>query len=91
MKHNPSTNSLSQTRRRWARPVATISAGGAALAIWLEELILFAAEIVALIFLPILGGLIFLFNRLVFREAIPQQNDLQKAQDMSGVKSDGLQ
>jgi hypothetical protein len=62
-------------RRLW-KPVAITGTGGAAIAIWIDEILLFAEEILALIFLPILAGIIFLLDILIFKSRMPRREDL---------------
>jgi len=62
--------------QRWWKPAAVTGAGGTALAIWFEELIAFGSEILALIFLPILAGVIFLLDIFIFKSRIPRREDL---------------
>jgi hypothetical protein len=62
----------SKFTRLW-KPVAVTGAGGAALALWLEEILLFGAEILALIFLPIMAGLIYLLDILMFKSTTPKK------------------
>ena len=42
--------------RRFWKPAAVTGAGGTAIVIWFEEIVIFAQDILALIFLPILAG-----------------------------------
>lgn len=62
-------------RRIW-KPAAVTAAGGTAGALWFEEMLLYAEEILALIFLPVLAGVIFLFNTIVFKSRQPRRDDL---------------
>jgi len=64
--------SHSKYARLW-KPVAITGTGGAALALWLEEILLFGAEILALIFLPIMAGLIYLLDILMFKSQTPKK------------------
>jgi len=69
----------SRTRRpaiRWFwKPAVATGAGGAATLIWWEEILLFGAEILALITIPILAGLVYLYNVLVFKAHRPRRDD----------------
>lgn len=72
---------MSQSRRsyifqRFWKPAAVTGTDGPAIAIWYEEFMLYAEEILALVFLPILAGVIFLFNILVFKSRLPRRDDL---------------
>jgi hypothetical protein len=71
-------------RRRWIPTATAAGAGGTALVIWLEELIFLAAELFSVIFLPILAGMIYLFNHLVFKSAMPRRSDLLNLKDKVG-------
>ena len=64
--------------RRYWKPVAVTGAGGTATAVWFEEISLYAEAILGLIFLPILAGIIFLFNIYVFRSRRPRREDIQQ-------------
>jgi hypothetical protein len=62
-------------RRLW-KPVAATGAGGTAVVLWFEEMMLFVQDILALIFLPILAGIIYLLNIFAFKSRMPQREDL---------------
>jgi hypothetical protein len=62
-------------RRIW-KPVAVTGAGGTAVAVWFEEILLYAQEILALIFLPILAGLVYLLNNFIFKSRMPKREDM---------------
>lgn len=62
--------------RRFWKPVAITGAGGSAIAILFEEIILYAEAILAIIFLPILAGLLYLLNIFIFRSHMPSPEDL---------------
>jgi hypothetical protein len=62
--------------RRFWKPAAITGAGGTAVAIWFDEMMLYAEEILALIFVPILAGVIYLFDILVFKSRTPKRDDL---------------
>jgi len=66
---------FSKLRRFW-RPAALTGAGGTAVAVWFEEILLFAQEILALIFLPILAGVIYLLDIFMFKTRLPRREDL---------------
>jgi hypothetical protein len=59
----------------WKPAVAT-GVGGAAFAVWFEEILLLAGEFLGLIFLPILAGVIYIFNLLIFKSHMPNREDL---------------
>jgi hypothetical protein len=71
-------------RRLWKPAIAT-GVSGAAVAIWLEEFIAFGAEILALIFLPIMAGVIYLLDIFFFKSRLPKREDVTHPIDQ-GVK-----
>lgn len=71
-----SPNSRSSIVRRFWKPVAATGAGGTAVVIWFEEMMLFVQDILALIFLPILAGIIYLLNIFAFKSRMPRREDL---------------
>jgi hypothetical protein len=62
-------------RRLW-KPVAVTGTGGIAIAYWLEEIVMFGEEILALIFLPIMAGVIYLLDILIFKSHMPRREDM---------------
>lgn len=62
-------------RRLW-KPATVTGAGGTAVAIWFEEILAFGAEILALIFLPILAGVIYLLDNFIFKSCMPCREDM---------------
>lgn len=63
-------------RRIW-KPATITGAGGTAIAIWFEEIIAFGAEILALIFLPLMAGLIYLLDIFIFKSRTPKREDFE--------------
>ena len=63
-------------RRLWKPAVAT-GAGGTAVAVWMDEILLFGEQILALIFLPIMAGVIYLLDVFIFKSRMPQREDLK--------------
>lgn len=63
-------------RRIW-KPATVTGAGGTAMAIWFEEIIAFGAEILALIFLPLMAGLIYLLDIFIFNSRTPKREDFE--------------
>jgi len=59
--------------RRWWKPATATSAGGTAAAVWFEELMLFAQEIITLISIAVLAGVIYLLNILMFNARMPKK------------------
>ncbi len=80
---NPSTHSprFPIFRRLW-KPAIVTGASGTALALWLDEIVMFSQEILALIFLPIMAGVIYLLDIFIFKSRMPH---IEKNND-TGVK-----
>ena len=70
--------------RKFWKPAIATGAGGTTLVIWFEEVIAFATDFIGVILLTILGGLICLFDNLIFKSCIPHQEDLRDTS--TGVK-----
>ena len=76
MSHLPAqTHRVSFLRRHW-KPVAVTGAGGTVVAIWFDEIFLFGEEILVLVFLPLLAGVIYLFDTFVFKSRLPRREDM---------------
>jgi hypothetical protein len=73
----PRSSRLPRFRRLW-KPVAVTGAGGTAAAVWFEEILIFGQEILALIFLPLIAGVIYLLDIFIFRSRMPRRDDLEK-------------
>jgi hypothetical protein len=71
--------------RRIPLAVAT-GAGGTAVAVWFEEIAMFGDEILALISLPIMAGLIYLLDILIFKSRMPRREDLENPYDRGAKK-----
>jgi hypothetical protein len=78
MSNLPSPVSRFQGYRKLWKPALATGTGGAAFAIWFEEIITFVAEFIGVLFLPLLAGLIYLFNHYVFKSTAPNIEDIQK-------------
>ena len=76
MSHRSSQTHRASFIRRYWKPAAVTGAGGTAVAVWFDEILLFGEEIMALILLPVLAGLIYLFDTYVFKSRLPQRGDL---------------
>jgi hypothetical protein len=63
-------------RRLW-KPAAVTGAGGTAVAVWFEEILLLGQEVLALIFLPIIAGAIYLLDILIFKSCMPCRDDMK--------------
>ena len=67
--------------RRFWKPAAATGAGGTAVAVWFEEILLFGQEILALIFLPLIAGSIYLLDNFIFRSRMPRREDMNNPTD----------
>ena len=72
-------------RRLW-KPAAVTGAGGTAVAVWFEEIIAFGAEILALIFLPVIAGAIYLLDILIFKSRMPRREDMKNINERGANK-----
>jgi hypothetical protein len=72
-------------RRLW-KPAAATGASGAAVVIWFEELVAFGAEILALIFLPLIAGAIYLLDNFIFKSRMPSREDMNNLNDKGEKK-----
>ena len=84
---NPSTHAsrFPIVRRLW-KPAVVTGAGGTAIAVWFEEIILFSQEILALIFLPVIAGLIYLLDIFIFKSRMPKREDMNNISDKGANK-----
>ena len=71
-------------RKLW-KPAIVTGAGGTTFVIWFEEITAFAGEFIGVILLAILGGLICLFDNLIFKSRAPRREDLKDTAS-KGVK-----
>jgi len=67
--------------RRFWKPAVVTGAGGTTLAILFDEILMFGEEILALIFLPLTAGLVYLFNIFVFNSRMPRRDDMENTDD----------
>lgn len=67
-------------RRLW-KPALVTGVGGATLAFWIDEIVMFGEEILALIFLPIMAGVIYLLDIFIFKSRMPRRKDLENIHD----------
>lgn len=72
-------------RKLW-KPAAVTGVSGAAVIIWLEEIMAFGAEILALIFLPIMAGAIYLLDIFFFKSCMPDREDVIHPIDQGAKK-----
>lgn len=62
---------------RWVwRPLTLTGAGGTALALWLDDLVMVSQEVLGLIFLPIMAGIIYGLDVFLFKTRLPRRDDL---------------
>jgi hypothetical protein len=64
-------------RRLW-KPAVVTGAGATSVVIWFEEIMLYVEEILALVFLPLLAGVIYLLDIFIFKSCMPRREDLDK-------------
>ena len=69
----------SKIRRFW-KPAAVTGAGGTAIAVWFEEIMLHVEDLLGLIFLPIMAGVLYLLNNFIFnsRTLRREENSISK-------------
>ncbi len=72
-------------RRLW-KPAAVTGAGGTAAAIWFDEIMLFSSEILALIFLPVMAGVIYLLDIWIFKSCTPCRDDMKNTHETGANK-----
>ena len=77
MSNIPSHSSRFPSFRRLWKPALATGAGGTTLAIWFEDIMAFATEIIGVILLAILGGLICLFDHFIFKSRMPRREGLK--------------
>ncbi len=63
--------------RRFWKPAVATGAGGTAVAVWFEEILLFSQEVLALLFFSLLGGVMYLFNVLIFKSQMPRLEEIE--------------
>jgi hypothetical protein len=80
-----SSNTKPPIFQRFWKPAVATGAGGSAVAVWFEEILIYGEEILGLVFLSIAGGLICLFNIFVFKSRMPRRKDLEDINN-TGVK-----
>ena len=69
-----STRPVPVVRRFW-KPLAATGAGGTAVALWFEEILMYGEEILALIFLPLMAGVLYLLDNFIFKSRMPKRDD----------------
>lgn len=75
MSNKPGSGDAPRRWRRWFAPTTGIGAVITSLIIWLEELIALLAEFIGVILIPLMAGLIFIFNHIVFKSAMPKKDE----------------
>jgi hypothetical protein len=68
------------------KPAAITGASGTAIAVWFDEIMMFGEEILALVFLPIMAGIIYLLDILIFKSRMPQRKDADNLNDRGAKK-----
>ena len=76
---------ISFLRRYW-KPAAITGAGGTAVVVWFDEILLFSEEILALLFLPFLAGGLYLFDTFVFKSRLPRREDIDNLNSKKGTE-----
>ncbi len=76
MSNSPNPNARASVFQRFWKWLAVAGAGGGALTVWLEEVWLFVQDLLAIIFLPILAGAVYLLDILFFKSRAPRREDL---------------
>ena len=66
----------SPTFRRLWKPAAVVGAGSTVAAFWVEDILLYAEIFMALMLLPIMAVVIYLFNIFIFKSRMPKGEDL---------------
>lgn len=72
--------------RRFWKPAAVTGAGSTAAVLWFEEIVAFGAEILALIFLPLIAGTIYLLDYFIFKSCMPCRDDLKDIREQGEKK-----
>ena len=80
-----SVSHFPRLRKLW-KPAVITGAGGTTFVIWFEEIMTFAADFIGVILLTILGGLICLFDNIVFKSRIPWREDMENTHDQESKK-----
>jgi len=86
MSNQPTHSHRFPTFRRLWKPTVVTGAGGTAVAIWFDEIVMFGEEILALIFLSILAGVIYLLDIFIFKFHIPRREDMKNSNDRGAKK-----
>ncbi len=77
------------TRRAWRRfwmPAVITGVSGTALVVWLDEILSAVEEIIGVLLLPIMAGIIYLLDILMFRSRMPKQEDMNHPSDQGAKK-----
>lgn len=85
MKNQPAYSPRFPRIQRFWKPVVGTTAGGTAIAVWFEEILIFGEEILALIFFAIAGGWMVLHNLFIFKSKMPRREDFEN-NTVRGVK-----
>jgi hypothetical protein len=67
-------------RRLW-KPAAIISAGGTIIALRFDEILEYGHEFLALVFVIILAGLIYVLDIFIFKSCMPCREDMKTTND----------
>jgi hypothetical protein len=72
--------------RRFWKPAVVTGAGGTAVAVWFDEIVIFGQEILALILIPIMAGVVYLLDIFIFKSRMPRHEDIENANDRGAKK-----
>jgi hypothetical protein len=61
--------------RRFWKPAVVTGAGGTAVAVWFDEIVIFGQEILALILIPIMAGVVYLLDIFIFKSRMPRHEE----------------
>jgi hypothetical protein len=86
MSNHPTHSPQASVFRRMWKPAFVTGAGGATLAFWFDQIVMFGEEFLALVFLPILAGVIYLYDILLFRSQTPRCEDMKKPDNKGVIK-----
>lgn len=85
MSESPARTPRSPFLRRAWKPALATGAGGTATAVWFEEIVRYGEEILALVFLPLMAGTIYLLNTFMFNTRRPRPEDKENDQSKKGA------
>lgn len=81
-----STHSRFPAFQRLWKPAIATGIGGSTLVFWLDEIIMFGESILAVIFLPIMAGVIYLLDIFMFKSRMPRREDMENTNETGAKK-----